>query len=86
MRETLAVAASQGWDLRSEIDVEAAARRGKAGQRTSMLQDALKGRPLEVEALLGQIQAFAREQNIAVPTIDVVLPLLRGLDSALRSA
>ncbi len=86
MRETLAVAASQGWDLRSEIDVEAAARRGKAGQRTSMLQDALKGRPMEVEALLGQIQAFAREKNIAVPTIDVVLPLLRGLDSALRAA
>lgn len=84
MRETLAVAASQGWDLRPEIDVEAAARRGKAGQRTSMLQDALKGRPMEVEALLGQIQAFARETGVAVPSIDVILPLLRGLDRSFR--
>lgn len=86
MRETLAVAASLGWDLRAEVDVEAAARRGKPGQRTSMLQDALKGRPMEVEALLGQIQAFAREKNIPVPSIDVILPLLRGLDRSFRES
>lgn len=80
MREALEVAASQGWDLRKEIDVDAAARRGRAGQRTSMMQDAVKGKPMEAEALLGQIQAFARKQRVAVPTIDVILPLLRGLD------
>ncbi len=85
MREALAVAATLGWDLRADTDVEAAARRGKPGQRPSMLQDVLKGRPMEVEALLGQIQAFAREQKIAVPTIDVILPLLRGLDRTLRA-
>ena len=81
----VAVAAALGWDLRADTDVEAAARRGKPGQRPSMLQDVLKGRPMEVEALLGQIQAFAREQKIAVPTIDVILPLLRGLDRTLRA-
>lgn len=86
MREALAVAAALGWDLHAEMDVEAAARRGKPGQRPSMLQDALKGRPMEVEALLGQIQAFAREKEIAVPSIDVILPLLRGLDRSLRAA
>jgi len=85
MREALEVAASQGWDLRAETDVEAAARRGRAGQRTSMMQDAMLGRPMEVEALLGQIQAFAREQGIAVPTIDVILPLMRGLDRSFRA-
>ena len=83
MRETIAISAALGWDLSREVDMEAAARRGKAGDRPSMMQDALLGRPMEVEAVLGQVQAFAREQSIAVPTIDVILPLLRALDRAL---
>lgn len=84
MKETLAVAAAQGWDLRSETDVEAAARRGRVGQRTSMMQDALAGRPMECEALMGQTQAFARELGVPTPTIDLILPLLRGLDRSFR--
>jgi 2-dehydropantoate 2-reductase len=84
MHETLAIAAALGWDLRAEMDVESAARRGKPGQRPSMLQDVLQGRPMEVEALLGQIQAFARDAGIAVPTIDVILPLLRGLNRSIQ--
>ena len=86
MREALAVAAAQGWDLTAEMDVEKLARRGKPGQRPSMLQDVTQHRALEVEALLGQIQAFARELKIATPSIDVILPLLRGLDRGLRAA
>jgi len=88
MRETLAVAAALGWDLRSEMDVEKIAMRPgrKPDIRSSMSQDVLLKRPLEVEAQLGQIQAFAREQGVAVPTINVILPLLRGLDRSLRSA
>jgi 2-dehydropantoate 2-reductase len=87
MRETLDVAAAVGWDLRGEIDVEKIAGRVTAGPATkpSMLQDVLLGRPLEVEAHLGQTQAFARERKVAVPTIDLVLPLLRGLDRSLRA-
>lgn len=84
MREALAVGAALGWDLRQEVDVEGLARRGKPGQRPSMLQDVLQGRPIEAEALLGQVQAFAQEQGVAVPTMDVILPLLRGLDRSLR--
>jgi len=86
MREAIAVAAAQGWDLSAEMDVEKLARRGKPGQRPSMLQDVTHKRALEVEALLGQIQAFARDLKIATPNIDVILPLLRGLDGALRAA
>jgi 2-dehydropantoate 2-reductase len=85
MREAIAVAAAQGWDLSAEMDVEKLARRGKPGQRPSMLQDVTHKRALEVEALLGQIQAFARDLKVATPSIDVILPLLRGLDGALRS-
>jgi 2-dehydropantoate 2-reductase len=86
MREALDVGAALGWDLRQEVDVEGLARRGKPGQRPSMLQDVLQGRPIEVEALLGQVQAFAQEAGVAVPTIGVILPLLRGLDRSLRAA
>ena len=88
MRETLDVAAALGWDLRKEVDVEKIAGRATPGRgtRPSMLQDVLLGRPLEVEAHLGQTQAFARERGVATPAIDVVLPLLRGLDRSLRAA
>lgn len=85
MREVLEVAAALGWDLRPVLDVEALARRGKPGNRPSMQQDVLLGRALEVEAVLGQVQAFACEKAVAVPAIDVILPLLRGLDRALRA-
>jgi 2-dehydropantoate 2-reductase len=86
MRETLEVAAKLGWDLRSEIDVDKVARRSDPSRfRSSMLQDVDAGRPMEVEALLGQIEAFARETGVAVPVIDSILPLLRGLDLSLRN-
>jgi 2-dehydropantoate 2-reductase len=88
MRETLEVAAALGWDLRKEIDPEKVAGRATPGPAStpSMLQDVLLGRPVEVEAHIGQTQAFARELGVPVPTIDVMLPLLRGLDRTLRAA
>jgi len=88
MHETLAVGAALGYDLRAEFDVEQVARRAntKPDQRPhSMLWDVLTHRPLEVEAGLGQIQAFARDAGVAVPTTDVVVALLRGLDRAGRA-
>lgn len=86
MREAIAVAARQGWDLTAEMDVEKLARRGKPGQRPSMLQDVTAGRAIETDALLGQIQAFARELQVPTPAIDVIVPLLRGLDKSMRGA
>lgn len=88
MRESLNVAAALGWDLRKEVDVEKIASRATPGPSSppSMLQDVLLGRPLEVEAHLGQTQAFAREAGVPTPTIDIVLPLLRRLDRTLRAA
>jgi len=84
MEEVLAVAAALGWDLRGQMDLPAIARRGSWGQRPSMLQDVLQGRPIEVEALFGQVHAFAHEAGVPVPAMDAILPLLRGLDRALR--
>lgn len=87
MRETLDVAAAMGWDLRKEIDVEKVASRASPGPAStpSMLQDVLLKRPVEVEAHIGQTQAFGREVGVATPTIDVILPLLRALDRTIRA-
>ena len=87
LRETLEVAAALGWDLRSELNAgEGAPRAGSRPRfRPSMLQDALGGRPIEVEALIGQTQAFAREAGVPVPFINSIVPLLRGLDLSLRT-
>lgn len=82
--ETIDVGAALGYDIGSEVNVQDMTSRAelKGGPRTSMLQDVLQGRPMEVEALLGQTQAYARDRNVAVPTIDVILPLLRALDAS----
>jgi 2-dehydropantoate 2-reductase len=86
MRETLNVAAALGWDLRSEVDPEKHLSRATPSPvAPSMLQDVMLDRSLEVESHLGQTQAFARELGVAVPTIDIVLPLLRGLDQSIRA-
>lgn len=84
IREMLEVAKALGWDLTEEVDPVAAvpARPGRAGGKPSMLQDAEAGRPMEVEAIVGQLQAFGHENDVPTPAIDVVLPLLRALDAA----
>lgn len=85
VREALAVGAAQGVDLRTEIDPEAIIVAGEVSSGpSSTLQDALAERPLEVEPLLGQLQAFGRETGVPTPTIDVVVALMRGLDLAIR--
>ncbi|WP_176463864.1 ketopantoate reductase family protein [Bordetella genomosp. 11] len=90
--ELVAIAAAQGNHVEDQAEeARSALRRGGpagnkpvGGMRPSMLQDALAGRPTEVEAILGQLQAFAREAGVPCPHIDGVLPLMRGLDRSLR--
>lgn len=84
IEETLAVAAALGWDIGAEVDTASVLHGGN--WRPSMLQDVELGRPIEVEALLGQVHAFAREAGVSTPVIDEVLPKLRALDRSLRSA
>lgn len=93
VNDVVAIAAAQGCDLSQEREAAfRQLRRGGAegngppvkGLRPSMLQDALAGRALEVEAIVGQPQALAREAGVPCPAIDAVLPVLRGLDRSLR--
>lgn len=82
VRETWAVAAACGWRVDFDLALLLEPHSRSHGIRPSMLQDVLAGRPMEVDALLGQTQAFARDKGVPTPTIDVVLPLLRGLDGS----
>jgi 2-dehydropantoate 2-reductase len=89
--ELVAIAAAHGSHVESQgEEARAALRRGGpgakpvGGMRPSMLQDVLAGRPTEVEAILGQLQAFAHEAGVPCPHVDGVLPLMRGLDRSLR--
>ena len=69
--EALGVRFAVGLDRR--IDGAAAV----GAHRTSMLQDLLRGRPLEIAALIGAVQELAGLVGIATPTIDMVHALLQ---------
>jgi len=88
IEEALTVASAQGFDLTADVSPEGIARpaKGRFPGKPSMLQDVEAGRELEVEAILGQVQSFARARHIATPTVDVVYALVCGLDHALRLA
>lgn len=49
--------------------------------RTSMLQDLEKGRPLEIDALLGAVQEMGRLTETRTPYIDAVLGLVQQMAS-----
>jgi 2-dehydropantoate 2-reductase len=62
-----------GIDLEKRI--EGAAQVGR--HKTSMLQDLERGRPMEIDALLGAVVEMARLVEVATPTCDHVLALVR---------
>jgi 2-dehydropantoate 2-reductase len=86
--EVTAVMGAIGWPLPPFRIADVLGSDGGPGARStvkpSMLQDAEAGRPMEVEALVGQLQQFARERDLRIPTIDAVYALIAGLDAAVR--
>ncbi|MER9498504.1 2-dehydropantoate 2-reductase [Mesorhizobium sp. M0587] len=53
---------------------------GDVGEhKTSMLQDLERGRPMEIDALVGAVQELGRLTGNSTPTIDGVLALVRRL-------
>ncbi|MFA7667367.1 MAG: ketopantoate reductase C-terminal domain-containing protein, partial [Burkholderiaceae bacterium] len=86
--EVVAIAAACGTDLSASVR-SARLKAIPSGSpptipeiRPSMLQDVLAGRPMEVAAILEQVQAFGRETGTASPRLDVLTALLAGLDRA----
>ncbi len=85
MVEAMEVASA--WDIHLEIDTEAAFKPGglTAGHVPSLLQDYRLGRKMEIEAMIGSVQEFARSADVRTPNIDVVAALLkqRAIDRGL---
>jgi 2-dehydropantoate 2-reductase len=92
--EMVRIAATTGFDVREEaprakLVARDAANRVRtlsddtviASDRPSMLEDVLRGRPLETEAILGQPYRFALEAKLHCSRIATLLPLLRMLDA-----
>jgi 2-dehydropantoate 2-reductase len=65
--------------VRFPIDVDRRIDGGAAvgAHRTSMLQDLLAGRPMEIEALVGSVAELGRLTQTPTPAIDTVLALVR---------
>ena len=56
------------------------------GVQPSMMADALGGRQLEAEAILGRIVKIGRDKCVEIPRLETLLVLLQGLDMALQMA
>lgn len=77
MQETLAVGAALG--LQPQIDPVAriALTRKLGNIKTSMLQDAEAGRPIELDAILGALVELGRRTGVQTAALDTVLALAR---------
>jgi 2-dehydropantoate 2-reductase len=77
MEESEKVANRLGIAMPMSIDarIEVAAKVG--AHKSSMLQDLERGRPLEIDALLGAVVEMARLVGVATPMCDTILGLVR---------
>ena len=79
MLEAKTIGEKLGANFRVDVDrrIDGAAKVG--AHKTSMLQDVLKGRALEIDALVTAVQEMGRITNTATPYIDTVLGLIQQL-------
>src|ERR1700687_184354 len=76
MLETQAIAETFGVKFRVDVErrIEAAGQVG--AQKTSMLQDLERGRPMEIDPLVTVVQEMGRLTQIPTPALDAVLALV----------
>lgn len=78
MAEVIAVATADGYPIPSEmIDKNIEATRGMPPYKNSMALDYINGRPIELDAVLGNVVDIAHSHGVAVPHLDTVLTTLR---------
>lgn len=80
MLEAQAIAEKLGVKFPIDVDRRIDGGAAVGAHRTSMLQDLLAGRPMEIDALVASVQELGRLTDTPTPTIDTVLALvaLRG--------
>lgn len=77
MEEAEKIARRIGVHFRVDITRRIDGAASVGAHRTSMLQDIDKGRPIELDALLGVVQEMARIVDVETPAIDTVLALAK---------
>lgn len=77
MLEGQAVAEKLGVRFAIDVDKRIAGGAEVGAHKTSMLQDLEKGRPMEIDALLGSVVELADMLELPAPTCRTVLALLR---------
>jgi ketopantoate reductase len=84
MKEAQTIAGKLGITLSQTIEQRLARAEAVGAHKTSMLQDAERGRPLETEALVGAILEMARLTGTPAPTIEAVYALIKLLDRQMQ--
>ncbi|MBD0271322.1 MAG: 2-dehydropantoate 2-reductase, partial [Acetobacteraceae bacterium] len=78
MVEAQAVAERLGVRFAIDVDKRIAGGAEVGAHKTSMLQDLERGRPMEIDALLGVVVELAEMVDLPAPTCRTVLALVRG--------
>jgi 2-dehydropantoate 2-reductase len=77
MLEGQAVAEALGVRLAIDVDKRIAGAAEVGAHKTSMLQDLERGRPMEIDALLGAVVELGTLAGVAMPAATMVLALVR---------
>ena len=77
MEEAARIGAQIGCAITQSGDERMAVARQLGAFKTSMLQDSLAGRPLEIDALVGAVHEIGARLGIAMPNIGALLGLTR---------
>jgi 2-dehydropantoate 2-reductase len=77
MNEAIQVGASLGWQSRRTARDCNAQVRALGSFKTSMLQDAEHGRPLEIDSLLGAVSELGRKVGTSTPNVDALFGMTR---------
>jgi len=85
MREAVEIAEKLGLRIRISIEQRIDGAEKVGAHKTSMLQDAEAGRPLEIAPLIGAFVELGRLTETAMPATQAVYSLVSLLDSRLRN-
>lgn len=77
MFEAIAVGEAYGARFTVSVEERLGMARKLGAAKISMLQDLERGRPLEIDAIVGAVVELARRERISTPSTDGVLALLR---------
>jgi 2-dehydropantoate 2-reductase len=85
MGEVVAAATADGARLAPDIiDRQLTHTQTMGAYQSSMQVDRRAGRPLEVEAILGEPARRARQLGVATPTLEILYEMARLTDRAIR--